>query len=279
MSSFRVLLKDSSSHMGPIYPNNSLSGGLALDFTSVMNFFASTPEATTPASVKSNTTTVNTSRQARKRRILVVDDEKNIRLTIQHSLLAADYEVETAADGNEGLDKFRDGHYDLILMDLRMPQMNGIEMLREIREHDKHTAAVVITAYLTIDTLLEAFSLGVSDYIRKPFSPNDVREMVRRVLARDALDTRDPNAHPASELEYARKALAEQDMTHALEFAKHAVEHDSNNPDSQAFLGILEHLAGDEPAAERAFHEALLLDPQHQLSRDYLFWIQSKGRS
>ncbi|HEY3874139.1 MAG TPA: response regulator, partial [Candidatus Kapabacteria bacterium] len=99
-------------------------------------------------------------RQQHKQRVLVVDDEKNIRMTIQHSLLAADYEVETASDGAEGLDKFRNSTYDLVLMDLRMPQMNGIEMLREIREHDKHTAAIVITAYLTIDTLIEAFSLG-----------------------------------------------------------------------------------------------------------------------
>ena len=152
---------------------------------------------------------------ARKRRILVVDDEKNIRLTVQHSLIAADYDVETAANGSEGLDRFHEGHYDLILMDLRMPQINGIEMLREIREHDKHTAAIVITAYLTIDTLLEAFLLGVSDYIRKPFSPNDVREMVRRVLARESLDTHSSAADATPTLELARKALAEQDLPRA----------------------------------------------------------------
>ncbi len=218
-------------------------------------------------------------RLSRKRRILVVDDEKNIRLTVQHSLIAADYDVETAANGAEGLDRFRDGHFDLILMDLRMPQINGIEMLREIREHDKHIAAIVITAYLTIDTLLEAFSLGVSDYIRKPFSPNDIREMVRRVLVRETLDTHSAEAEAAPTIELARKALAEQDLPRALEFAKRAVARDSNNPDSQAFLGILEHLAGDQQAAEQSFHEALLLDPQHQLSRDYLFWMQAKGHS
>jgi CheY-like chemotaxis protein len=134
----------------------------------------------------------------RKPRILVVDDEKNIRLTVQHSLMVANYEVESASDGAEGLKKFRAGQYDLVLMDLRMPQMNGIEMLREIREKDKHTAAIVITAYLTIDTRLEAFSLGVSDYIRKPFSPNDVREMVRRVLARVQLDTHTTDIAAAS---------------------------------------------------------------------------------
>src|SRR5581483_4505212 len=146
----------------------------------------------------------------RKRRILVVDDEKNIRLTVQHSLIAADYDVDTAANGAEGLEKFRSSHYDLILMDLRMPQINGIEMLREIREHDKHTAAIVITAYLTIDTLLEAFSLGVSDYIRKPFSPNDVREMVRLVLAREALNVNQPGSGAtASLVELSSKALAE----------------------------------------------------------------------
>lgn len=212
-----------------------------------------------------------------KRRILVVDDEKNIRLTVQHSLIAADYDVDTASNGLEGLQKFRAGHYDLILMDLRMPQINGIEMLREIRERDQHTAAIVITAYLTIDTLLEAFSLGVSDYIRKPFSPNDVRETVRRVLARESLDTAHPTPEATSNLESARKALAEHDIPRAMDLAREAIAQNSNNPDAYAFLGILEHLNGDSQAAEKSFREALLLDPQHQLSRDYLFWVQSRG--
>ena len=219
-----------------------------------------------------------------KPRILVVDDEKNIRMTVQHSLMVANYEVDSASDGAEGLEKFHSGHYDLVLMDLRMPQMNGIEMLREIRENDKQTAAIVITAYLTIDTLLEAFALGVSDYIRKPFSPNDVREMVRRVLARGRLDTHTNNGtgtggDSETDLELARKALAEQDLPLAMKFAKKTVEEDCNNPDCYAFLGIVEHLSGDTQAAERSFHEALLLDPQHQLSRDYLFWVQAHSKN
>jgi DNA-binding response OmpR family regulator len=217
--------------------------------------------------------------QPSKRHILVVDDEKNIRLTVQHSLVAADYEVDTASNGLEGLQKFREGHYDLILMDLRMPQINGIEMLREIRERDQETAAVVITAYLTIDTLLEAFSLGVSDYIRKPFSPNDVRETVRRVLSRERLDLQHPPTEAAGSLELARKALAKHDIEQAMTLARQAIEVNSNNPDAHAFLGILQHLSGDAHAAEQSFREALLLDPQHQLSRDYLFWTQSRGRT
>jgi CheY-like chemotaxis protein len=240
-----------------------------------MSAIATPPVTVTPASVsQSPPPTV-----AKKCKILVVDDEKNIRLTVQHSLMAANYEVETAANGLEGLEKFRNDHYDLILMDLRMPQVNGIEMLREIREKDTHVAAVVITAYLTIDTLLEAFSLGVSDYIRKPFSPNDVRETVRRVIARETLDLQHLTNANATTLEAARKALAEHDIPKAKELARNAIAQNTNDPDAYAFLGILEHLDGDAKAAEQTFHEALLLDPQHQLSRDYLFWTQSKGKS
>ncbi len=213
-----------------------------------------------------------------KRRVLVVDDEKNIRMTVQHALLSLDYEVETASDGLEGLYKFKEGTYDLVIMDLRMPQLNGIEMLREIRRSDSQTAAVVITAYLTIDTLLEAFSLGVSDYIRKPFSPNDIRETVKRVLEREHLDLGHPSEQAIANLEASRKALAEQDMPRALDLANEAVDKNANNPDAQAFLGILDHLANMPKAAEHRFREALLLDPQHKLSRDYLFWIQSKPK-
>jgi CheY-like chemotaxis protein len=212
-----------------------------------------------------------------KRRILVVDDEKNIRLTVQHSLLAADYEVETASNGMEGLQKFRSGQFDLILMDLRMPQVNGIEMLRQIREFDQHAAAIVITAYLTIDTLLEAFGLGVSDYIRKPFSPNDVRETVKHVLMRDDLED-SPNSDASELLELSRKHLAERNLPLAIDSARQAIAKDPNNPDAHSLLGMLLHLAGDYNAAEQAFREAILLDPQHQLSRDYLFWIQSRAR-
>src|SRR5436190_1999772 len=113
--------------------------------------------ATAPPATERSTATLASKSLHAKQRILVVDDEKNIRLTVQHSLIAVDFDVETASNGLEGLQKFRAGKFDLILMDLRMPQINGIEMLREIRERDKHTAAIVITAYLTIDTLLEAF--------------------------------------------------------------------------------------------------------------------------
>lgn len=215
-----------------------------------------------------------------KKKILVVDDEKNIRLTVQHSLIAANYEVETASNGAEGLEKFKAGHYDLILMDLRMPQINGIEMLREIKARDKHAAAIVITAYLTIDTLLEAFSLGVSDYIRKPFSPNDVRETVRKVLGREMIteETAQAKRDPAALLELARKVLGDNDIDGAIEYARKSIGANPNNPDAHAFLGILLHLQEKANDAEQAFREALLLDPQHQLSRDYLFWMQSKLR-
>jgi DNA-binding NtrC family response regulator len=213
-----------------------------------------------------------------KKRILVVDDEKNIRLTVQHSLIAADYEVDTASNGLEGLEQFRKNHYDLILMDLRMPQINGIEMLREIREHDQKAAAIVITAYLTIDTLLEAFSLGVSDYIRKPFSPNDVRETVKRVLDRESAAEKGAS-DPSSFLERARRALTDRDLVRSMELTKQAIGANSNSPEAHAFLGMLMHLSGDTSGAEHAFREVLLLDPQHQLSRDYLFWMQSRARA
>jgi DNA-binding response OmpR family regulator len=221
-----------------------------------------------------------TDKIASKKKILVVDDEKNIRLTVQHSLIAANYDVETASNGAEGLEKFKAGHYDLILMDLRMPQINGIEMLREIKARDKHAAAIVITAYLTIDTLLEAFSLGVSDYIRKPFSPNDVRETVRRVLARETISeaTVETKRDPAGMLELARRVLGDNDIDSAIEYARKSIGANPNNPDAHAFLGILLHLQDHSDQAEQAFREALLLDPQHQLSRDYLFWMQSKLR-
>lgn len=119
-------------------------------------------------------------------RILVIDDETNIRTMIRLALVHAGYEVETAADGAEGLQKFGDGsHVDLVLLDQRMPGMPGIEVQKAIYSRKPSTRLILITAFGTIDLALEAIQAGASDFLRKPFTADTLRLAVQSSLERE----------------------------------------------------------------------------------------------
>ena len=117
-------------------------------------------------------------------RVLVIDDESNIRGMLRLALTHVGHSVEVAADGYEGLEKFGDGsNWDVTLLDQRMPGMEGLEVLRAIREHVPSAHVVMITAFGTIDLAAEAMSAGATDFLRKPFTVETLRGAVDTALA------------------------------------------------------------------------------------------------
>jgi len=120
-------------------------------------------------------------------KILVVDDERSIRLGCQEILTKAGHQTDTAEDGFQGQSLIRADHYDLILLDLKMPGPSGLELLEEIRQIDPETVAIIITGYATIETAVEAIKKGAYDYIPKPFTPDALRRVVDRGLERRRL--------------------------------------------------------------------------------------------
>ncbi len=128
-------------------------------------------------------------------RILVVDDENNIRMMVRLALQHIGHQVEVAADGTEGLDKFGDGRaFDLVLLDQRMPGMEGIDVLRQMRHYDPHARIIMATAFGTIDLAVEAMKLGAHDFLRKPFTAETLRGAVQTALGEQA----NASAPPAS---------------------------------------------------------------------------------
>jgi DNA-binding NtrC family response regulator len=117
-----------------------------------------------------------------RRRILVVDDEPTVRESCQRIFAERGFDVETAASGKEGLDRARRGFYDCALVDLKMPDLDGMELVRTLRTNRPGTAIVVITGYGTVRTAVEAAKMGVSDYIEKPFTPAEITEAAGRAL-------------------------------------------------------------------------------------------------
>jgi len=115
--------------------------------------------------------------------ILVVDDEPGIRLTLAQILQDAGYAASTAADGREALDYLRAGPYDLVFMDLRMPDMDGLTLLPEVRRLYPDMPVLILTGHATIDSAVEAVRQGARDYLYKPMDPARILARVREILA------------------------------------------------------------------------------------------------
>ena len=120
-------------------------------------------------------------------RILIIDDETNIRLMMKLALEHVGHTVETASDGKEGLEKFGDGKaWDLVLLDHRMPGMTGMEVQQEILKRNAATRLIMVTAFGTISLALEAIQAGASDFLRKPFTADTLRQAVAAALEKPA---------------------------------------------------------------------------------------------
>src|SRR5689334_14988088 len=128
-----------------------------------------------------------------RKQILVVDDEANLRRVLSAQLARDGYDVHTAEDGEAGLAFLREHHIDLVITDLRMPKVDGMDLLRAALRDDPSRPVVMLTAHGTVDNAVEALKTGAFDYITKPFDQNEVRTIVRK-----ALRTRDLSAADAS---------------------------------------------------------------------------------
>jgi two-component system response regulator AtoC len=121
------------------------------------------------------------------KRILIVDDEESFRHMLSVILVKEGYEVETSSNGEEGLQKASASPFDQILCDIRMPRMDGLAFLREIKKAGLGATVIMMSAYGTVDTAIEAMKLGAYDYISKPFKPDEIILTLRKSEEREQL--------------------------------------------------------------------------------------------
>ncbi len=117
-----------------------------------------------------------------KGKILVVDDEAKMRRVLQMILQKEGYEITTAKDGREALQKVERENFDLVLTDMKMPGLSGIDLLKKIRESDEEIPVIMITAYGTVETAVKAMKEGAHDYLLKPFEKDEMKIIVANAL-------------------------------------------------------------------------------------------------
>ena len=117
-------------------------------------------------------------------KILVVDDEKTVCDSIKKILSRKGYEVENTLNADDAVQKIKENAYDLVITDLMMPKISGMELLQIVKEHYPELEVIVVTGYASIDTAVEATKLGAADYLPKPFTPQELTEITRKALER-----------------------------------------------------------------------------------------------
>ena len=121
-------------------------------------------------------------------RILVIDDEPDIRESLEALLSQEGYQVELAANATEGLKRLETGLYDLVLLDLMMPDKSGMQVLEEIRARDRETPIFMITAYGSIEVAVEALKRGANDYFSKPWDNEKLLIEIDRMISKRRLE-------------------------------------------------------------------------------------------
>jgi len=206
--------------------------------------------------------------------ILVVDDEKNIRTTLSTFLSSLNFKVDTATNGEEALIKLKEKDYNLVLLDIKMHGLTGMQVLKEMSNSGIKTNTIMMTAYGTIENAVESMKLGAVDFISKPFTLEALKLVLTDVLDRQKLKESEVKSFK-DYLEYSKKCIFEKNYEKAKEYLKKAISEDLEAPEPQNLLGVLAEFEGDLLAGGRHYRAALELDPTYKPALENLERVTS----
>ncbi|MGM0370757.1 MAG: response regulator [Bacillota bacterium] len=207
---------------------------------------------------------------SQENKVLIIDDEKNIRLTLE-KCLTDDYEVATAVNGEDALNNFAANEFAVVLLDMNLPGLDGLEVLEKIKEIDKEVKVIIITGYGSVETAVETMKLGAIDYLRKPFTPDEIKAAVKGVIEREevGLEKSELESYEGY-LKYAKNLITKQKFSKAEESLEQAIAMDTSKPEAFNLLGGILELQDQVLDAQKKYRAALALDPTYQPAQDNL---------
>lgn len=201
--------------------------------------------------------------------ILVVDDEPNVRLNYRMTLETEGFTVLEADCGAKALEQFATNHFDLAILDMRMPEMDGLELLTEMRKRGLTTPTVMITAYGDIPQAVRAMQLGAIDFLKKPMTPESLRNVVAEVFARHTAPCPASRKKKlpddfASQLSEAKRLLNLQVFEMAWERLSRALELNPQSPDALNLAGVFFEMQEDYERARKLYGQAIKFGPYYE---------------
>jgi DNA-binding NtrC family response regulator len=195
-------------------------------------------------------------------RVIVVDDERNMRNNLGMVLETEGYKVDTVSNGDDAVLRVKEGRYDIAFVDIQMPKMDGLQLLRYLRGLRPGMPVVMSTAYGTVSRAIEAMKLGAVEFVEKPFDPKSIRLLCQEILERQKIgaSVSTENLLYLAELARERKAYVE-----ARVYLKTAMMRDVMRPQPYYQLGQISELEGDKRKAMQYY--SLALDASADYSR------------
>jgi DNA-binding response OmpR family regulator len=199
--------------------------------------------------------------------ILVVDDEPNVRLSYRVALEIEGYAIKEAHCGAKALDELAAGSFDLAILDMRMPEMDGLELLAEMRKRGFTTPAVIITAFGEVPHAVRAMKLGAIDFLKKPITPETLRNIVADVVARHGTGTTPP-VPPRDDFDShivtAQRLLNLRDFGRAQKHLIRALELNDKSAEAFNLTGVLFEMKEDYDRAKKYYGQAIKLDKRYE---------------
>jgi DNA-binding response OmpR family regulator len=171
-----------------------------------------------------------------------------------------EFPIQTAVNGEEALQKLHEGAFALVFLDLKLPGMDGMEVLRQIKEKWPKTRVIIITAHGTISSAVEAMKLGAADFIQKPFSPGEIRDLATLVTVRDAMNEESAVDY-RSLIELAKRHISDRNFSVSREIVRKAIAADPAHPEAYNLMGVLLEIKHDLLEAQKFYRAALDIDP------------------
>jgi len=206
------------------------------------------------------------------KRIIIVDDEPNVRLGYRITLETEGFKVQEATGATEAIAAFDGEPFDLAILDMRMPEMDGLDLLAVMRERGLDTPTVIITAYGDVPHAVKAMKLGAIDFLQKPLTPEQLRALVTEVIERHEMPVT-PELTPIP-LKYrtdgslhllaAKRAINQRDFNTARDHLTEALKQNDYVIEVHNLLGVLSEMNEDYDTAKKCYGRAIAINSNYE---------------
>ncbi len=206
------------------------------------------------------------------KQILIVDDERNVRMVYRSALETEGFDVTEAESGAAAVQKFAKSKFDVAVLDLRMPEMDGLELLEAMRDKNIKTPAVIITAYGDVPNAVKAMKLGAIDFLAKPVTPEQLRTLLNEVIERHAPSPSQDRkssapkyrAEPNIHLLAAKRAINNREFDVARGHLAEVIKQNDRMIEAHNLLGVLFEMKNEYGVAKRCYGRAIAIDSQYE---------------
>jgi DNA-binding response OmpR family regulator len=198
------------------------------------------------------------------KRILIVDDETNVRLNFRMTLETEGYQIVEARSGEEAVQLFAEHLFALAILDMRLPGMDGLELLAKMRESGIRVPAMIVTAYSDVPHAVKAMKLGAIDFLQKPLRPEDLRKIVAEVIKRHTGHDYPPDETFSGHIVAAKRCLNLRAFGKARRHLVKALELNAKSAEAFNLAGVLAEVLEDYDKAKKYYGQSIKLDKNYE---------------